>query len=124
MAGKGKAGAAAAEAAGAEQLVVQPGMIVLYVLGADGPGAARRGEIRPAMVVRVWEGQEPPLVQLQVFLDGTNDDPIDGQALSWRTSVRYSAAHEVGTWHWPPAVEEASRAFSAMAALAAAEAGS
>lgn len=88
----------------AEHVAVTVGTTVLYVLGTQGPGNSRSGEIRPAMVVRVWEGQEPPLVQLQVFLDGTNDDPIDGAALTWRTSVRYSADHEPGTWHLPAEV--------------------
>ena len=103
------------------ELALMPGVIVHYVLGSEGPGNGRRGEVRPAMVVRVWddvgaadvpaaERQEPPLVQLQVFLDGTNDDPIDGAALTWRTSVPYATVPEdggelvQGTWHWPALV--------------------
>ncbi len=86
---------------------LMPGSIVQYVLGADGPGSRRLGEVRPAIVVRVWEGSTEGLVQLQVFLDGANDDPIDGAGLTWRSSVRYSAerdelgAYSPGTWHWP-----------------------
>lgn len=102
----GKAGRAQSEAQPSAARFVAVGDVVGYVLGADGPGIGGRGEVRPAMVVRVWG--DPPaapyLIQLQVFMDGTNDDPVDGRPLSWRTSVPYSSGNEPGTWHHLPAV--------------------
>ncbi|MDB5042150.1 MAG: hypothetical protein JWN27_2876 [Candidatus Eremiobacteraeota bacterium] len=93
------------------------GRIVHFVLGD--------GQVRPAMIVRVWSAT---LVQLQVFLDGTNDtqptqrgdhtlaaiDNLTTTGVSqvcdprgWATSVSYAAPVEVGmleprTWFWPP----------------------
>ncbi len=59
------------------------------------------GEVRPAVVVRVWP-QSDGLVNLNVFVDFLNDkcetSPI------WKTSVRYDENKEPGTWHWPPRV--------------------
>lgn len=55
---------------------------------------------RPAIITRVWERDdgEMPLVQLQVFTDGSNDE---AQNVEWQTSVHYSEAHEPRSWHWP-----------------------
>jgi hypothetical protein len=89
------------------ELALMPGVIVHYVLGTEGPGNNRRGEVRPAVVVRVLSESADQLVQLQVFLDGSNDDPIDGAALTWRSGVPYAAVPEDGgalvqdSWHWP-----------------------
>jgi hypothetical protein len=85
------------------------GRIVHYVLP--------NGEHRPGIVVRVWPGEFPHNtedqtgVNLQVFLDGTNDNKIyNGLSFPakedqlkgnmWRTSVSYSSVPTPGTWHW------------------------
>lgn len=74
------------------------GRVVHYVLGL---GYANAGQCRAAMVVRTWGAGEPYPIQLQVFLDGTNDDPYEGRGLDWRSSVPYSSGNMPGTWHWP-----------------------
>ncbi len=66
------------------------------------------GDHRPAIVVRTWGGD---CVQLQVFLDGTNDltpaenggisREIAERGLMWATSVPYSEQPQPRTWHWP-----------------------
>jgi hypothetical protein len=76
------------------------------------------GEHRPAIVVKVWDHDGPTgTANLQVFTDGTNDNPwgleqheqwnnvgMDasecGHGHIWRTSIRYSEEKEVHTWHW------------------------
>ena len=80
------------------------------------------GEVRPAVVVRCWDGHggyPPGVVNVQVFLDGRNDSAHKGPDLSphgtvsaeeceaglaWRTSVHPSKSGnpEPGCWHWPP----------------------
>jgi hypothetical protein len=80
------------------------GKIVHYVL----PDGRSKGEIRPAIVVRVWRDVSPDLIakgysNLQVFTDGTNDYE-DGTRVLWATSKVYSENYELGTWHWPPKV--------------------
>ncbi len=90
------------------------GRIVLYVL-PDGPC---HGEIRPAIVTTTgkakgWQYPEHErVVQLRVFLDGTND--VDHSqadqhgnldkgliAMGWRTSViQDQSGKQPGTWHW------------------------
>lgn len=76
------------------------GRIVLYRL------KDKRGDIviRPAIVVRVWERQddEMPLVQLQVFTDGSNDGVGGPDGIVWKTSVHYDEAGAEGTWSWMP----------------------
>ena len=77
------------------------GRVVHYVLEA-GP---HQGEHRPAFIVRVWGDTPDALVNLQVFVDGSNDyykhqgpEPLT----LWRTSVhRNNDASVFGTWHWP-----------------------
>lgn len=79
------------------------------------------GQHRPALVVRVWRQDhlpgKPPtgLVQVQVFLDGTNDlatvaDLVGPEAapqncvrgMMWVTSVHHDPEGRIrGTWHWP-----------------------
>ena len=89
------------------------GCIVHYTL--------KSGHVRPAIVVHCWDGNPnvsypPGVVQLQVFVDGSNDGesrygddsgifPEEGRAgLAWRTSVHPSESGnpEPGRWHWPP----------------------
>jgi hypothetical protein len=68
---------------------------------------------RPAIVVRVWDTTTNGLVNLQVFLDGTNDridktnaqwitQEVTARGVMWSTSVKYDATgKEPHTWHWP-----------------------
>lgn len=82
------------------------GRIVHYVL----PDGRSAGQIRPAIVVRVWRDVSPDLIaqgysNLQVFIDGTNDYPNAANSNAiWATSKVYSEDKELGTWHWPPKV--------------------
>ena len=74
------------------------------------------GEHRPAIIVRIWDGQptEHTVVQLQVFIDGSNDagDLCDGEravlppvSAVWRTSVHQDTETKApGTWHEPERV--------------------
>lgn len=73
------------------------GRIVHYVLPGD---YAKPGEHRPAIIVKVWN-KETGSVNLQVFMDGTNDNLYDGRLAIWTTSVVYSEEPKPGTWHWP-----------------------
>ncbi|MBW4478607.1 MAG: hypothetical protein KME54_17545 [Tolypothrix brevis GSE-NOS-MK-07-07A] len=80
------------------------GRIVHYVL----PDGRNAGEVRPAIVVRVWRDVAPELIakgycNLQVFTDSTNDYE-DGTRVLWATSKIYSDTNEPGTWHWSPKV--------------------
>lgn len=85
------------------------GRIVNVVLDAGIPDIRPHavGQIRPAIVVRTWgEGGGPSeSVNLQVFLDGSNDldhlAPGIGAQI-WLTSAHYSAEPKPRTWHWPP----------------------
>lgn len=61
--------------------------------------------LRPALVVRAWG---PSCVNLQVFLDGTNDDHVgrltgeskrSDSGVVWCTSVARGLG--VGQWRWP-----------------------
>lgn len=73
------------------------------------------GEVRPAIIVRVWNDT---CINVRVFLDGSNDDAaltvhLDGasydvadRVTGWSTSVCYEepvdgAAAAPRTWHWP-----------------------
>lgn len=71
------------------------GRIVHYTL----PAGRGEGQVRPAIVVRIWGGDHPS-IQLQVFTDSDNDGlpPI-----VWKTSVTESntGESELGRWHWP-----------------------
>lgn len=63
----------------------------------------RYQEHRPAIVVKLWEkgGGILGCVQLQVFIDGSNDlVGLAGTPAVWRTSVLYNADGKPGTWHW------------------------
>ena len=103
------------------------GRMVRYVL-TSGRSA---GQPRPAMVVRDWSEKGNGCVNLQVFLDGSNDIGSEGtpdvfpapahvachlggdvpQSISkytpltvWVTSANYSEEKTPGTWHWPTIV--------------------
>ena len=70
------------------------GRIVHYVL----PDGTYPGEHRPAIIVRTWS---PTTVQLQVFVDGTNDYD-DYAGTIWATSVSQDEETKAPrTWHWP-----------------------
>lgn len=55
------------------------------------------GDHRPAIVVRVWTA---PLVNLQVFIDGTNDHVPQDTYNVWQTSIPFNESGKPGTWHW------------------------
>ncbi len=78
-------------------LAFDVGSMVRYVL----PDGRSAGEVRPAVVVRIWD--EPKTVgtsNLNVFTDGDNDYPgTDG--LLWATSITYDKSGAPGTWHLP-----------------------
>ena len=76
------------------------GRVVYYVL-ETGPKA---GEHRPALIVRTWGDTPDTLVNLHVFLDGSNDyerSLSPGAMTIWRTSVQPDESGKPGTWHWP-----------------------
>lgn len=96
---------------GDEAQKATPGRIVHYRLP--------NGDYRPAIVVNVFGNQpedQPQHVQLQVFLDGSNDRIAEAnksgegapaiteeeaaRGLAWRTSV--TEGEGVGQWTWPP----------------------
>ena len=55
---------------------------------------------RPAMIVRVWPGPDDSpstAVQLQVFIDGSNDGGQHEVLSLWKTSR--VQGHEPGEWH-------------------------
>ncbi len=75
------------------------GRIVRYVLA--------NGAHRPGIVVRDWK-QDNGLVNLVVFLDGSNDSGAtanpnpNSPLMIWATSAHFSAeGKELHTWHWP-----------------------
>lgn len=73
------------------------GRIVHYVM-EDG---LHKGEVRPAIIVKVWDGSQNGCCQLQVFTDGTNDGERYASGVTWKTSRVYDADGGPGTWHWP-----------------------
>src|ERR1043165_8757136 len=63
------------------------GRIVHYVLGKE---YKNKGQCRPATIVRTWSNSMTPQVrvQLQVFMDGTNDGAkYANRTCQWATSV-------------------------------------
>lgn len=56
------------------------------------------GEVRPAMVVRIWS-LDNGCVNLNVFVDFLNDKSETSPI--WKTSVLYDENKEPNTWHWP-----------------------
>jgi hypothetical protein len=75
------------------------GRIVHYVL-SEHDNVRNVGEHRPAIIVKVWG---PQCVQLQVFMDGSNDDVrFSPSGVMWQTSVSQDEEGKKGrTWHWP-----------------------
>jgi len=75
------------------------GRMVHFVLPNDGR-CRYPGEHRPAVIVKIWSGGH---VNLQVFIDGSNDYPDErvAEGLHWETSVPFSNEHGLRTWHWP-----------------------
>jgi len=83
-------------------IVPTVGRIVNYIL-PDGPAI---GQIRPAIIVRVWtdavgKATVQSLVQLQVFMDGSGAATWNDCApnVIWKTSVHQGLT--AGTWHSP-----------------------
>ena len=73
------------------------GSMVNYVLGSDMKNA---GEIRPAIVVKIWDFDNG-CSQLQVFMDGDGSIYNDGQPnVIWKTSIVFDENKEMGTWHF------------------------
>lgn len=72
--------------------MIRVGTIVHAQLGeyAD-PTKRVDNACRPAIVVRTWGQQVAdsvrPMVQLQVFLDGSNDGYANDRAALWQTSI-------------------------------------
>lgn len=66
------------------------GRIVGYVLESG----SNVGQVRPAMIVRVWNDD---CVQLQVFTDGPNDGLPNTH---WVSSAGRSENKEPRTWDW------------------------
>jgi hypothetical protein len=96
---------------------VGTGRVVHYVL--------KSGKHRPAIIVEPCSAREQPpeigVINIVVFLDGTNDmrSYHEGVGMesgiefssaqysactAWRTSVHFSAEPKPGTWHWPEKV--------------------
>lgn len=67
------------------------------------------GDIRPAIVVREWSPERPEMVNLQVFLDGTD--------VYWATSRLQADEPQLGCWNWPAQVVATQRAAGAMEAV-------
>jgi hypothetical protein len=57
-------------------------------------------QVRPAIVVRVWNDT---MLNLQVFTDGSNDTEY-GNNIVWKTSVMQGEG--VGQWDWMPYQKE------------------
>lgn len=85
------------------------GRIVHYVLShSDVANQLSVGKHRPAIVVETFEGANglSSLINLIVFLDGANDNPMTtGLHTVWVTSREYDEAAVLGTWHWPERVD-------------------
>lgn len=90
------------------------GRTVLYTYQeADLPVGKRHlaGEVRPAVVVRVWPNEYPQDgtcgedgYNIRVFTDGANDGFTQEESVLWKTSIRLADEVLPGTCHWPPRV--------------------
>lgn len=85
------------------------GRIVLYTLtdyDLDDQHQSQVGRTRPAVIVETWGNEKHDAfemgsaVNLQVFVDGSNDGYPN--SLLWKTSVLYSESARPGRWCWPP----------------------
>ncbi len=79
------------------------GRTVMFVMPGNAIRPDSEGQIRPAVIVRVFERPdgETPCVNLQVFVDGTNDGYLHDRATQWVTSCSFDADKLPGSWHWP-----------------------
>lgn len=91
-----------------ETVTLQPadmeaGVWVNYVLGNE---FHYPGEVRPALVVKVWGAGPHPTVNLLVFVDGGNDlktydyQRADGNTV-WKTSRVYAEDKRLDSYHFP-----------------------
>lgn len=70
------------------------------------PSGRSAGECRPAAIVKVWNAEQGTC-NLQVLLDGSNDDghglnALVPGAIARATSVTYDRETRDGWhWHWP-----------------------
>lgn len=73
------------------------GSIVGYVLD----GSVAHGEVRPAIVVKIWD-EYHGTSQLQVFRDSDGESGYNdgGPSVEWKTSITYSHEKTPGTWHF------------------------
>lgn len=81
-----------------------PGRIVHYVLTDHDLDNASAGEVRPAMVIQVWD-TTTGCSNLTVFIDMANDVKRGGDPVAFdASSIHYDEAGSPGTWHFPPRV--------------------
>ena len=79
-----------------KRLAPTVGRVVYFVL--DGP---RKGEIRPAIIVRVNGEGDEQTCNLSVLLDGEND--VGKAHVRWVGSASHDQDGQApGTWHWMP----------------------
>lgn len=89
---------------GSNSAAQQPtiGRIVHYVL----PSGPRKGEVRPAIITRVWskieDERSPGMSNLSVFQDQSDDFGDHEYRARMAGSVYYNESGDPGTWHWPP----------------------
>jgi hypothetical protein len=69
------------------------GTIVHFVLGEGN----RKGEERPAVIVRVWTDS---LVNLLVFSDSENDKEYTTVPVYWSGSKYHDESEAPNTWHY------------------------
>jgi hypothetical protein len=85
-----------------QQQSVSVGRIVHYVLPMHFKNG---GQIRAAIVVRVWSPinhpETPGMSNLTVVLDGENDKDLAGGDDASIGSVVHDPDGAPGTWHWP-----------------------
>lgn len=87
-----------------EKATVGPARKIGETVGYVLPDGASPGDVRPAIIVRVWEEDKPDaMVNLQVFTDGLNDyvaSHTGGSGILWATSVHNDEEGKApGTYH-------------------------
>ncbi len=89
------------------------GRIVHFVIDGEPFKNTVNGEIRAAMIVKIFKDpyneNENEKVQLQVFIDGLNDAERDGfghigPSTIWIPGAPHDENKSPGTWHWPARV--------------------